>query len=129
MQWADEGQGNHNPQVVVRSVSGRLLSSGRNHRHKDQMALVLRAKAGEIIRLDASQSYDPDNNALSFHWWQQPEIGNAHLTIDDAENAVTAVRIPSDASGQTLHLICEARDDGAFNLAAYQRIIIRVSAL
>lgn len=128
MQWADEGQGNHNPQVVVRFGSGRLLSSGRNHRHKDQMTLVLRAKAGEIIRLDASQSYDPDKNALSFSWWQQPEIGNAHLTIDDPENAVTTVRIPSDATGQTLHLICEVRDDGAFNLKAYQRIIIRVSA-
>jgi hypothetical protein len=85
---------------------------------------VLQTKAGDTIRLDASGSSDPDNDAIGFQWWQQPEIGTAKLTIGDAEHAVTTVNVPADAKGQTLHLVCEVYDQGAFNLRSYQRIII-----
>ena len=114
MQWADKGEGNHNPLVVIDG-------------HKGPSPLVLRAKAGETLRLNASKSYDPDGHTISFHWWQQQEIGTAKLTIDDVANAITAVRIPADAAGQTLHLICEVSDNGPFNLKSYQRIIIVIS--
>ena len=110
MQWADEGKGNHNPIVVING-------------HKGPSPLVLHAKAGETIRLDASKSKDPDNDAIVFHWWQQPEIGTAKLTFDhDADK--TTLAIPADATGQTLHLVCEVSDQGAFNLKAYQRVIV-----
>ena len=113
MQWADEGKGNHNPVVVI-------------DRHQGPSPLVLHAKAGDTIRLDASHSKDPDSNALHFLWWQQKEIGTAQLVMDDAEKSVVNVRIPADAQGQTLHLVCEVQDDGAFNLKSYQRIIIQI---
>ena len=113
MQWADEGKGNHNPVVVVNG-------------HQGPSPLVIQAKAGETIRLDASKSKDSDGNDIHFHWWQQPEIGTAKLTIDDTENPVINVRIPADATGQTLHIICEACDNGPFSLKSYQRIIIKV---
>ena len=113
MQWADEGKGNHNPVVVVNG-------------HQGGAPLVIQAKAGETIRLDASKSKDSDGNDIHFHWWQQPEIGTAKLTIDDTENPVINVRIPADATGQTLHIICEACDNGPFSLKSYQRIIIKV---
>ena len=111
MLWADKGEGNRNPIVCVNG-------------HRDPSPLVLQAKAGDTIRLDASGSSDPDNDTIGFQWWQQPEIGTARLTIGDAEHAVTTVSIPADAKGQTLHLVCEVYDQGAFNLRSYQRIIV-----
>ena len=113
MQWADKGEGNHNPIVVVNG-------------HQGPSPLLLQAKAGETIRLDASRSSDPDLNTIVFHWWQQPEIGTAQLVIDDTDNPITTVRIPTDAAGQTLHVICEVSDKGAFQLKSYQRIIISI---
>jgi hypothetical protein len=113
MQWADKGEGNHNPIVVVNG-------------HQGPSPLLLQAKAGETIRLDASRSSDPDLNTIVFHWWQQPEIGTAQLVIDDTDNPITTVRIPTDAAGQTLHIICEVSDKGTFQLKSYQRIIISI---
>ena len=111
MQWADKGEGNHNPTVVVND-------------HRGLSPLVIRTKAGDTFRLDASKSSDPDGDTIGFLWWQQPEIGTAKLAIDAAEKTVTTVRIPADAAGQTLHLICEVSDNGSFHLKSYQRIII-----
>ena len=111
MQWANEGKGNLNPIVVVNG-------------HKGPSPLILHAKAGKTIRLNASKTSDPDRHAMHFHWWQQPEIGTAKLTIDDVRNVVVTIGIPADAAGQTLHLICEVCDHGTFNLTAYQRVIL-----
>ena len=111
MQWADKGEGNHNPFVVING-------------HKGPSPLVLHAKAGESIRLDASKSSDPDRDAINFHWWQQPEIGTAVLTIGDTDNAVTTIHIPADAAGQTLHIVCEVSDQGSFTLKSYLRVIV-----
>ena len=113
MQWADEGKGNRNPIVVVND-------------HKGPSPLVINAKAGETIRLDASKSKDPDGDAIQFLWWQQPEIGTAILAIDDSGKRVINVHIPSDATDQALHLVCEVSDNGANNLKSYQRIIIQI---
>ena len=113
MQWADEGKGNCNPIVEVNG-------------HQGPMPLVLHAKAGDTIRLDASHSSYPDGDALAFRWWQQQEIGKTKISIDEAEKAVTTIHVPVDAAGQTLHLICEVHDSGLFHLATYQRIIIVV---
>jgi len=114
MQWADEGRGNHNPTVVVNG-------------HQGLSPLVIQAKAGETIRLDASKSKDADGNDIHFQWWQQPETGTAKLTIDDAAKSIINVYIPADAAGQTLHVICEASDNGPFSLKSYQRIIIKTA--
>ena len=113
MQWADKGKGNRNPTVIVNG-------------HKGPSSLVIQAKAGETIRLDASKSKDPDGDVIQFLWWQQPEIGTAKLTIDDTEKSVINVRIPADAAGQTLHLVCEVSDNGTYSLKSYQRIIIQI---
>ena len=107
MQWADEGQGNHNP--IVRLVS--------------EVSLV---KAGSTLTLDASASSDPDGDRLSFLWWQQPEIGTTKVAIDQSDQPIATIHIPADAAGQTLHLICEVHDDGPFHLVAYRRIILSI---
>ena len=114
MQWADKGEGNHNPVVVV-------------NKHKGPSPLVLHAKAGDAIRLDASKSSDPDGHNIQFLWWQQPEIGTAKLTIDNEKNPSITIRIPANAAGQTLHIVCEVSDNGPFNLKTYQRVILVIA--
>lgn len=111
MQWADEGRGNYNPQVIVDGKKGRE-------------PIHFKAKAGEIVRLDASRSMDPDGDDLSFYWWQQPEIGKTKVTISQSEESIAAIRIPADAVGDTIHIICEVHDNGPFHLVSYRRIII-----
>ena len=118
MQWADQGDGNHNPVVAIRSQGKKG--------HQGPAPLVLQAKAGETILLDASQSYDADRDAITFCWWQQQELGTAKLVIDDAGKPVINVHIPVDATGQTLHLVCEVSDDSPYRLKSYQRIIIHL---
>ena len=114
MQWIlEDGEHNHNPVVVVNG-------------HHGPSPLVIHAKTGDTIRLNASKTTDPDRHAFHLHWWQQPEIGTAKLTIDDARNVIINVSIPADAAGQKLHLVCEATDHGPFHLKAYQRIIVEI---
>jgi hypothetical protein len=114
MQWAEiDGLRNRNPIVVVNG-------------HKGPSPLVLYVNAGSELCLDASKSSDPDRNAISFLWWQQPEIGQSKLAIADDKQPVMSVRIPADAAGQTLHMVCEVRDDGYKNLTSYQRIILKI---
>ena len=79
-----------------------------------------------IIRMDASKSFDPDGDGLSFLWWQQPEIGKTKVTIDQSDQSIATIHIPADAVGQTLHVICEVHDDGPFHLVAYRHVIISI---
>ena len=114
MQWADEGDGNHNPVVLINSDSIQLSP------------LCVNVKAGDSFCLDASMSKDPDGDQLSFLWWQQPEIGKGSVQIASSNTSSTTVKMPADSQGQTYHVICEVHDNGPYRLAAYRRVIIQV---
>ena len=115
MQWAQDGKGNHNPEVYV------------NGKHSSK-PLGIKVKAGKKLRLSAMQTKDPDKDKLTYRWWQQPEAGNMGklLPINGADQAIATIDIPKDASGKALHIICEVHDNGPFQLVGYQRVIIRV---
>ena len=113
IEWAEKGSGNKNPIVIVNNQPG--LAS-----------IHINAHVNDVIKLDASNSYDPDNENLSFTWWQQPEIGDQLLSIDGSQQPKASVAIPSSASGKDFHIICEVHDDGPYQLVAYRRVIITI---
>ncbi|MBN3581015.1 DUF1593 domain-containing protein [Algoriphagus aestuarii] len=115
MDWANEGKGNRNPIVVVNKMEGVEL-------------LRVKAKKRENILLDASKSYDPEDDELSFKWWIVPEVGtySGEVNIPNSESDSIKLTLPSDSSGKTIHIICEVTDNGSPNLTSYRRIIVEV---
>ncbi|KAM0438440.1 hypothetical protein ACHAPT_001189 [Fusarium lateritium] len=145
MQWTltpDRTKANHAPVVIVGdSTPGPETVS-------------LEAEVGAEIVLEASKSYDPDGDNLSFRWFQYKEPTKAHSEIhwlqvgelkveaidDERSGSVVKVTVPSPQicamhslqgkaveKGQLLHLILEVRDDGVPSLVTYKRILIQVT--
>jgi len=82
---------------------------------------------GETIRLNGAVS-DPDKDNIAIKWWQF-QVGTypGTISISNANTARAKVLIPKDAvSGQTIHVVLEATDNGSPSLTAYQRVIITV---
>ena len=118
MQWAAEGKGNLNPYVVIPNDTINITITKKKKVKKGTMI---------SLSLDASKSFDPDGDNLQFSWWQQPEIGKTKVKIEQADQPIATLRIPADAKGDTIHIICEVHDDGPYRLPAYRRIIIKIS--
>lgn len=113
MDWAKEGTGNRNPIVIV---------NGR----KGTEAITISPKAGKEVLLNASESFDPDGDRLTFNWWILPEAGtySGAVTIMDADKEKARIKILHDAAGKSIHVICEVTDTGNPHLTGYRRIII-----
>ena len=87
------------------------------------------AEPGDVINLSAKKSYDPDGNELSFYWWQYKEADSyeGEIEIKGKKASVAKIFIPKDVeAGETIHVICEATDNGNPPLTRYQRIVITV---
>ena len=85
------------------------------------------ASPGETIRLNGAVS-DPDKDKVSVKWWQF-QVGTypGKISIVAPDASQTKIFIPKDAvSGQTIHVILEATDNGSPSLTAYQRVIITI---
>lgn len=105
--------------------------AGANHPPVVQLAhpADLTARAGSSIKLNATGTSDPDGDRLTYSWWQYEDADSyaGKAVIRKATNRKAIVRIPADAgTGQTLHLICEVKDNGQPQLTRYQRVVITV---
>ncbi|KAJ6071899.1 hypothetical protein N7499_009913 [Penicillium canescens] len=142
MQWSlssDLGRANHHPVAIVNGTTGPA-------------PLELEIGAGEVFRLDASASYDPDpDDSLTFKWYQykepsatqwavQYEVGELGIKALNETASVIEVQMPpadkccvelisrqAIAKGQLLHLILEVKDDGVPALTTYRRVVIQAS--
>ena len=112
IEWAEKGQGNRNPVAVVNGENGTD-------------AIVIMAKAGQTISLDASASFDPDGDELTFKWWQQDGISQAKATVSNATSSTVKVDMPTTFANDEIHIICEVHDQSKYALPAYRRVIIK----
>lgn len=114
MDWCvkDFKESNHAPVVVI---NGSI----------DKMPLVIKVKNGKTITLDASESFDPDNNELSFEWLvypENPEIDKNAILKSDGKNAF--IQVNNTKSIESLPVLLRVTDNGNPKLVSYKRILI-----
>ncbi|KAH6695670.1 hypothetical protein F5X68DRAFT_164002 [Plectosphaerella plurivora] len=138
MQWtltSDFGKVNHHPVVAINGVFGLA-------------PVHIDADAGSTITIDASKTYDPDGDELTFRWFQYSEPSatqsymgyevselkinpldggrRAEVTIAPPEKSCVIVREQAlIEKGLLLHLILEVTDSGTPALTSYRRVIIQ----
>lgn len=88
-------------------------------------------KSGEIFKLDADGSYDPDGDALSYFWFQYPEAGTYKGIVNFApfsENLynIHTIKAPDVTGPQTVHFILKVTDKGTPALSRYKRVIVTI---
>jgi hypothetical protein len=119
--------------AVMNSLAARFNWSvspefkNANHEPVISAPLKIQSKAGEIIELKAQVS-DPDGNELTLKWWQlRTGSYKGRVQMDKAKSVNASVVIPENVkTGQTIHLILEAVDNGIPQLTRYHRIIVTV---
>lgn len=143
MRWTldrDFDQANHAPVVIV------------NKSPIGPEPVYLEAEADAEVVLDASASYDPDGDDLTFRWFQYKEATTAQSEIHwpvvpDVEfektnesGAIVKVKVPPAKTsavdiltgkalekGQVLHLILEVKDNGVPSMLTYKRVLLQVT--
>ncbi|MEP0430384.1 DUF1593 domain-containing protein [Rhodopirellula bahusiensis] len=114
MDWAKEGKGNRNPNLVLDGDAGLNV-------------LRKTPGPGTSVTLDASKTTDPDGDNLQFKWWVQSDAGTyeGEIEIADSTSSAATIQIPADAAGRSFHVICEVTDDGTHNLSSYRRVVFQ----
>jgi hypothetical protein len=113
MDWAHTGAGNRNPIVIIDNDTSYDI-------------LTIKPQIGTRVTLDATNSYDPDNNDLTFKWWVMAAAGTypQSISIANAFSNSCSIDIPVNSVENSIHIICEVKDNGTPNLTSYRRIII-----
>ncbi|MFY0688548.1 MAG: DUF1593 domain-containing protein [Cyclobacteriaceae bacterium] len=84
-------------------------------------------KPGDLVELNAQGTYDPDGDELIFDWWryQEADTYQGIIEISNPQKQRASFTIPMDITeGESIHIICEVRDNGVPNLTRYKRMII-----
>lgn len=91
-------------------------------------AVAVTARAGEVVKLSAAGSTDPDGDRLTYRWFVYPEAGTYGKAVSlagaDGESAVLPV--PADAAGKTIHVILDVTDRGSPAVTRYRRAVVSV---
>jgi hypothetical protein len=104
---------NHNPVVIINGNATKDVAH-------------VKAEPGTVVKLSAVGTSDPNKNNLTFRWFLYKEAGRytGDLQLPDSSAAEIEVQVPSIKIGETIHIICEVKDDGAPSLYSYRRIIL-----
>lgn len=94
----------------------------------DQSNSIIRLKAapGDVISLDASGSYDPDGDELTFNWFRYHNADSytGSLEIATPADPLQEITIPLDINEDDIHIVLELTDNGTPALTSYRRVII-----
>ena len=106
---------NHNPVIILNGDSTRNV-------------LVQHVNPGDQILLEATQTYDPDDDSLSYTWWIYPEAGtySGEIVLTVSDSSSLDFDIPTDAAGTSIHCILTVQDNGEPSLFAYRRVVFYV---
>ncbi|WP_231956291.1 nucleoside hydrolase-like domain-containing protein [Posidoniimonas polymericola] len=87
----------------------------------------LQVSPGEAVSLSAAGTSDPDEDALTYRWWQYAEADSAESQVDinNAGQQETGFVVPSEP-GKQVHIILEVTDNGSPPLVRYQRIVCSI---
>lgn len=85
-------------------------------------------KSGEGFGFDASKSYDPDGDNLSFLWFSYPETGSykKNIIVDTQNSHGLWLIAPEVQKKETSHIILKVTDKGTPQLSRYKRMIITI---
>ncbi|KAH8205145.1 hypothetical protein TruAng_000710 [Truncatella angustata] len=122
MQWTTTGFNgtNHAPVAVVNGTCG-------------PEALKLNYRFGDSVVLDASESWDPDGDDLSFHWLHYREVVQRLEGQIDSESKNVSIESLNDQGSQvsltplsniTMHIILQVQDTHEINITTYRRVIL-----
>jgi hypothetical protein len=93
----------------------------------------LSAGPGEVVKLSAAGSSDPDGQAVTCTWFVYAEAGTllSETQLNETHGELTQLQLPvlatRDPSPATVHVILIVQDDGTPSLVSYRRAIVNVS--
>ena len=94
--------------------------------HSDHLTVT----SGELFRLSAAGTSDPDGDSMSYLWFQYPEAGTYKETVSFKRSSPILYELPVTApvvdSVQTLHFILKVTDKGTPPITRYKRVIVTV---
>ena len=96
----------------------------------EEKIYYINTKPGQMIKLDASASTDPDDDKLEFKWWIYKEAGSykTQIHLNNSEKPELSFEVPKDAGATEIHLILEINDVNEIaNLSDYRRLVIKVN--
>jgi hypothetical protein len=119
MDWclADHFQkANHPPRVVLNGDT-------------TQRILEVASKPGEITKLSAIGSTDPDGDTLKPTWFVYPEAGSfqGEVRLSEVQGETTSLLTPAVEKPQTVHVLLQVEDDGQPSLIRYRRVVLTVA--
>ncbi|WP_373522502.1 nucleoside hydrolase-like domain-containing protein [Aquiflexum sp.] len=104
---------NHEPIAVINGNKGNEI-------------IRIKDKPSAVVKLNASDSYDPDGDELSFRWFHYKETGTypTEMKIEGNDAPVLELKVPADIGDSEIHLILEIKDNGNIPLVSYRRVIL-----
>lgn len=115
LQWSvkEPGEVNREPVAVVNGNQSNNI-------------IRLKAAPGDVVKLDASGSFDPDEDELTFNWFRYHHADSytGNMEITTPQNPVQEITIPIDINQDDIHIVLELTDNGFPVLTSYRRVII-----